>query len=323
MVWGPVIAGGIGLLGNLLNRGESKEEKLAKEQLLASQQQYGDQPDYQAPILNYTPSRYLDAETPDATLVSEDPNMRAAQLSALNSLLTRSNEGITAEEQRAADLSRRKQEQTSQGDQEAIMQNMAARGVGGSGMEYALRQDAAQQAADTASQGGLAREATNAEQKLAALNGLMSGASSVRGQDYTANKGNADITNTFAQENSRRRNAVSAANTELANKSSAEARNAATTNYNNAYNADVARRGNMANQNANMANFYGQQDTANTANNNNAWSNVGNIAAGAYNAFSSNPTSTTNTSNTASVPMNQGNFSLSGTIDPYTGKKIV
>jgi hypothetical protein len=310
MAVGEIIGGGVGLLKGLFG-GESDEEKAARLQLENAQQQFEDQPAYNAPALDYNPNAYAAPETPEGQTISEDPNIKAAQMSALNSMLTRSNEGLTAEERRQQDLSRRKQEQTTQGAEEAIIANMAARGLGGSGMEYALRQQAAQNAADTASQGGLAREATNADQKLAALNNLLTGAGQVRGQDFTVNKTNADIVNDFATENSRRRNAISAANTELANNAQMSNKQAGREDYKTAYEQDVAKRKALAGQGETMADFYGQQDVANTANNNNMWNNVGTIAGGIYNTATGDKQS-----------INDPNKPKKIKYDPYTGEAL-
>ena len=259
-------------------------------------------PGYTPPALDYNPAAYGAPETPEGQTVTEDPNIRNAQVAALNSLLTRSNEGLTAEERRQQDLSRRTQEETTQGAEESIINNMQARGVGGSGMEYALRQDAAQKAADTASQGGLAREATNADQKLAALNSLMSGETSLRGQDYTVNKGNTDIINQFAQENSRRRNAINAQNTQLANEAQLQNKEAGRTDYTTGYNADVAKRRALAGMDQTQSNFNLGQDVARRSEGDKVWGNIGNMAGGAYNAI------TSPNSNNVSIPENNNDL---------------
>jgi hypothetical protein len=286
-----LISSGIGVLGGLFGGGPSDEELAAAEELRRARQRYESMPGYTPPALDYNPAAYGAPETPEGQIVTEDPNIRNAQIAALNSLLTRSNEGLTAEERRAQDLSRRKQEETTQGAEESIINNMMARGVGGSGMEYALRQNAAQRAADTASQGGLAREATNADQKLAALNSLMAGESSLRGQDYTVNKGNTDILNNFAQENSRRRNAINAQNTELANQAQLKNKEAGREDYTTAYNADVAKRRALAGMDEKQSNFDLGQDATRRGEERNLWGNVGNLAGGIYN-YATQPSST-------------------------------
>lgn len=282
MAVGEIIGGGIGLLKGLFGGGESEEERLARMQLEAAQKQFGDQPAYNAPALDYNPTAYGSPETPDAQTISEDPNIRAAQISALNSMLTRSNEGLTAEERRQQDLGRRKQEQTTRGAEEAIIANMAARGLGGGGMEYALRQQAAQSAADTASQGGFARESTNAQQKLAALNNLLTGAGEVRGQDFTVNRTNADIVNDFALENSRRRNAIAAANTELANSAQLKNKEAGREDYKTGYEKDVEKRENLAGSAGDMSKFNLGQDVARRSESDKIWGSIGDIAGGVY-----------------------------------------
>jgi len=292
------VIGGIGsLLGGLFGSGPSEEELKAMGLLDQNQTLARQQGDYSSPALDYLPSYYSSPEQAQASTVTEDPQMRNAQIAALNSLLTRTNEGITAEELRQQDLSRRAQGETTRGQEEAIMNNMAARGIGGSGQEFALRQQAAQSAGDIASQQGLARESTNAQQKLNALNGLMTGATGVRSNDYTVNKGNADITNQFALENSRRNNAINQANTELSNQAQAANKQDAQSRYADSYKADVARRQAMQEANTNKAQGLLGQNVVRSNENNNIWGSVGNIGAGAANLISNAGSSSSNANN--------------------------
>ena len=281
------IIGGLGsLFGGIFGSGPSDEELKAMGLLDENGNLAEGIGQYLSPALNYNPTQYGPAEQAQATTVSEDPQMRNAQIAALQSLLTRSNEGVTAEELRQQDLSRRAQGETTRGAEEAIIEDMARRGLGGSGQEFAMRQAAAQKAGDIAAQGGLAGESNNAQQKLAALQDLLTGARSVRGQDYTVNKGNADITNQFALENSRRNNAINEANVGLSNQAQLANRTDAQTRYANRYKADVARRQAMQAANTQRAQGYMGQDVARGSEADKIWGSIGNIGAGIGNIIS-------------------------------------
>lgn len=280
---GGIVGGLAGLFGG--GGGPSEEELIAMGLLDENGNIAESIPDYILPALNFKPDRYSTPESAAASTVTEDPNLRNAQMAALQSLLTRSNEGVTAEEARATDLSRRKQGETTRGQEEAIINNMAARGVGGSGMEYAMRQAAAQNAGETATQEGLAREATNAEQKRLALGSLLSGTAGVRNQDYTANKGNTDITNDFALENSRRRNAVNQLNTELSNKAQLANKTDAQTRYQDKYNADIQKRKMQQDSNTQRAQALYGQDIARTDDRAQTIGNIGTVAKGIGSAW--------------------------------------
>lgn len=285
------VVGGIGsFFGGLFGGGPSDEELQAMGLLDENGQIARGIQDYLGPALNYNPQYYASPETPEATLVTEDPQLRSAQLAALNSLLTRSAEGVTAEELRQQDLSRRAQGETTRGQEEAIMNNMAARGLGGSGMEFALRQQAAQSAGDVAAQQGLARESTNAQQRLGALQQLLAGQTSLRNQDYTASRGNADITNAFATENSRRRNAINEANTALSNQAQVANKQDAQQRYADTYKANMAKRAAIQEANAQKAQGLLGQNVVRENERNNIWGSLGNIGSSVANLISGSGT---------------------------------
>ena len=117
--------------------------------------------------------------------VSTDPRLKdqqTASLAALNELAT--NGGMTAADE--ANLERVKSEvgQADRGRREAILQNAASRGMGGSGMELLAQLDSSQAATDQAAQRGLD---INGMAQARALDAMMKGgqlAGDVRGQDF-------------------------------------------------------------------------------------------------------------------------------------------
>lgn len=117
--------------------------------------------------------------------VSTDPRLRDAQLGALNSLKDISDSGgVTLRDK--ANMSRMQSDVAAadRGRRGAILQNMAARGAGGSGMELLAQMQNAQSSTDREAQAGLDIAAQAQERALQAImqQGQLGG--SIRGQDF-------------------------------------------------------------------------------------------------------------------------------------------
>lgn len=286
MAGSDIISSGIGFLGGLLGFGtnDAEEQALKQAQEAADLFKYGNGglSPYDEPGLNYSPELYSIPENIVAEQITEDPNLKAAQMSALNNMLGLTESGIDAKSLRDFDINRRKVEEESTGQQEAIFNNMAARGLGGSGMEFGLREKANQDAADRLSQAGLALEDQKANTRLNALNNMLTGAGVVRGQDLTVNSRNTDALNRFIEENSRRKWATKNANVDMQNQSQLLNKQDTKNAYINAYNQDMQRRVN----NANALNKQSSQNLAlgeqNRTNMQNLFASGGKVAGNIY-----------------------------------------
>lgn len=84
--------------------------------------------------------------------ITLDPRLRQAQMQALETLSKMGKEGLTAEDRMALNTVRRSVAGEEQSRQKAILQQMAERGVGGSGVELAARLQSSQSSADRAGQ---------------------------------------------------------------------------------------------------------------------------------------------------------------------------
>jgi len=116
--------------------------------------------------------------------ISTDPNLRAAQLKALEQLQSMGEGGLTAGdrftmEQIAQDEARRER-----GARDAIMQNMQSRGVQGSGLELAQMLGAQQGAAERRSMRDLGVEAQAQQRALDAIMQAGELGGSIRGQEF-------------------------------------------------------------------------------------------------------------------------------------------
>lgn len=137
-------------------------------------------------------------------LTQEDPALRQKQVENLNNLQALSNGKINA--QRDLDRYKAIQDANSiaQARDQSALQQAQARGVGGGGLEFALRQQGGQDAANRAQQADLSSAAQAALERLQASGQLQSGLSSLRGQDYQVNNDNNNIINKFNTLNSTR-----------------------------------------------------------------------------------------------------------------------
>lgn len=117
--------------------------------------------------------------------IQTDPALKQAQMNALGKLEEIGSQGgLTAQDQKLIGDVRRQQRVTEQGQRQAIAQNAAQRGVGGSGLEAAQNIAAQQNAANQASQQGteVASLALQRQQQAIQQAGLLGG--QIRGQDF-------------------------------------------------------------------------------------------------------------------------------------------
>lgn len=150
---------------------------------------------YNPELLQYLGN--YDPEKAQSSLINENPDDRSAQLSALNNLSGLAKTGLSDVDTAGFENARNIGSQTLHSGTDAALQNAQARGVGGSGLEFAMREMANQQGAQNAQQAGL-QQASNSAQMRALYNQAFGNMTSqVRGQDYNAAATNAGILNNF------------------------------------------------------------------------------------------------------------------------------
>lgn len=151
---------------------------------------------------------------------SADPRLRQAQLDALDSLQEIVDmEGLTATDRARLEDINRQESAIERGNREAIMQNAAARGVGGSGLELAQQLISGQESAGRRAQQGFDVAADAEQRALDAMmmTGQLSG--DMRGQEFAEaqakaqaqdmiNQFNVQNQNMFSQYNQEQRNAL-------------------------------------------------------------------------------------------------------------------
>lgn len=116
--------------------------------------------------------------------ITTDPRFAQAQMDALARMQEVGREGMTEEDKLALAQIRQKQGRDAAARQQAILQSMAQRGMGGAGQELAARLSAEQAAADTAAMQG---QQVAAEKQRRALEAMMQSgqmAGQMRGQQF-------------------------------------------------------------------------------------------------------------------------------------------
>lgn len=192
---GGMVGSGVGnVFGGLLD--SSDEDAL--EQLRRNQEIYGNipLPEFQ----NYNPATYT-PEMAQATMIQEDPGLRSQQASHLMRMAGLAEQGLSDVDQAGFERARSMAGQISRAGNAAALQNATARGVGGSGLEFAMREQAAQDGAQRAQEAGLQQAAESARQRAMYQQAYGNALGNVRSQDFTANRANADILNNFNQYN--------------------------------------------------------------------------------------------------------------------------
>jgi len=163
------------------------------------------------------PALYGTPEAAQYQLAESDPRTRDMQLAALQGMQDQYNGVADASQNAQAYQAMNQANRMAQGRQGAIMQNAAARGVGGGGLEFTMQNQAAQDSANQAQQGTLQAAQMAAMQRLAGRQASMQGASDLRGQDFSQSAHNAGIINQFNQNNTAARNAAMQANAGMQN----------------------------------------------------------------------------------------------------------
>ncbi len=214
---GSMAAAGIGAASNGARSAadeEARREMLARLDAIKAAQYSGEQ--YQTE--QFSPEMYGSPEQAQYQLAQVDPRMRESQMGALSSLQDRFN-GVADATQAADSYAAMNQGQRmAQGREGAIAQNAQMRGVGGSGLEFVMKQQAAQGAANQAQSGTLQAAQMSAMQKLAGQNSYLQGMGNLRGQDFQQEANNADIINRFNMHNTGVNNAVAMGNVDAKNK---------------------------------------------------------------------------------------------------------
>lgn len=166
---------------------------------------------------DFTPTLFDDPQDAQYQTVAEDPRVRGMQMEALQQLIDRSSGAADARMNFESGQAMDQANQLARGREGAIRMDMERKGQAGSGTDAIMRAQASQMGANRARQGTQQAAMDAALQKLAASQGVISGAGNVRGQDFQRNATNSEIINRFNQFNTQARNAARQANVNMQN----------------------------------------------------------------------------------------------------------
>lgn len=166
---------------------------------------------------DFDPTAY---QTPEAAMyqqIQDSPEARQQMVQALQRMQGFADQSAGSQESLGRFQALDEANQLSKSREGAIAAQMQRRGQGGSMADAMLRQQAAQAAANQAQSGTLNAAAQAALQRFQGTQGVMQGASALRGQDNSLAAQNAAIINQFNMANTNARNATNAANTDMRN----------------------------------------------------------------------------------------------------------
>lgn len=216
----PILGGIASVVGGLFGGGEqsaAREEAAALlKQALTEYEKAGVPPDQSLPLVlqKFTQQGIITPElekeiknnASKVGLIQEAPELREAQMVALEQLKQVSRGGLRPEDRAAFNQLRAEAERSAEGKRQQIMQNMMARGVGGSGAELAAQLQASQAGANALASKGDELSAIASQRALQALGQVGTMAGQVRGQDFDVNRTRAeaeDMINKLNTENAR------------------------------------------------------------------------------------------------------------------------
>lgn len=188
----PVIGG---LVGRAAGQGDRDQSLNAYNQAIQKLQELGFPPELATPIVLqkfqqagvYTPEleQAIKQQTSQVAGIQEDPATREASMKALESLQNSGRTGMTAQDRVNLNTARNQTNADSQARLGSILQNMQARGQGGSGAELALKLASSQSSANNASQSADRAAADASARALQAISNAGSLGSTIRGQDFS------------------------------------------------------------------------------------------------------------------------------------------
>jgi len=270
---------------------------------------------------NLTPEQEIALQQQESVLNSYKANPEAytAQMQALQKYTKMADQGLTDIDKANLNQILSTVNNANASNQAAIGQNMAQRGMSGSGMEAAHRLLSGQSAAQTASDQGFQTAAQNQQAKLAALQGMMAGGQAIENQQFgqaqakgaaeneikrfnTINQQNTlgrnvDRSNLFQQANLTNQQQLNAANADIKNREQIANKGLPQSNFQN----EMARQAGIANAQVGQATAAGAQGAADAA----LWSGMGEAA-----------------SKVGTGLMNYGLAKKTNKFDPETGKAI-
>lgn len=235
--------------------------------------------------------QYINAQASAMSSATGNAQAQQTQMQALQRMSQVGQAGMTPQEMAQQRQMQQQVQSNLQGNQQSIIQNMAARGQGGSGAEVAARLGAAQQAANTGSSAADQTAATASQQALQAIGQTGAMAGSIEGQTFAEQSARAQAQDQMNRFNTSNQLAVQQQNVSAQNQAQAanlanaqQIGNANVAGYNQEqYNA-MARANQEWQEKLNLAQSYAAPFTALGSAGATAAQNYGNAQSAGYTA---------------------------------------
>lgn len=149
--------------------------------------------------------------------ITEDPLLKSRQLELLNDLAGLKENGLSAVDEAGFAEARDMGEQMARAGTQSAIEDAQRRGVGGSGMEFAMREIANQGGAQRGAEAARNKAAEAARQRALYAQAYGDELSGQREADLRTNSANTDIINSFNSRNTQARNSTNNNNAMLKN----------------------------------------------------------------------------------------------------------
>lgn len=260
VAWAPIVGGAMAASSLLGKKKKGGIDPLALAMQEFSRIQAPSASEMEVELQKYIEAGVITPEQAQTILMGDsayndialDPMTREAQADALRQLTEIGNQGGMTAIDRARMMEIQDQiGTTNRGNQQAITQNMAERGVTGSGIELAARLSGQQAASGDAARAGAEMAAAAQERALQALSAKANLGGTMRNQDYTQAADKAAARDAINQFNAQNRQNVVNANVDrrtqanvanLSNKQNIMNANTGAENENRIRNADLKQR---------------------------------------------------------------------------------
>jgi len=165
---------------------------------------------------SWVPELYK-TESADYQLMQEDPLVRSMQMQALQQMAGLAETGMSDIDRAGFAQARNEAGQIARSNSQAALQNAQARGVAGSGMEFAMREMGNQAATERARMSNMEQAAAAARQRALYNQAYSQGLGNMRTQDASTSRYNTDVINQFNSKNTDTRNRANWNNTDTTN----------------------------------------------------------------------------------------------------------
>lgn len=183
-----------GFLGKNAAASDLKNQKKLMQQAISEYTKLGYPPDYskalvlqefeRAGVLTPELEQEVEVAASEMGQITEDASLRDTQRQALEMLKTRAQVGLSAEDRASLNQVRGEVQRDSEAKRQQILQQMQARGMGGSGAELMAQLQSAQGASDQAAAGSDELMAQAQQRALQALSESSRAAGDIRSQDF-------------------------------------------------------------------------------------------------------------------------------------------